>query len=107
MSRDRIRAEFEVLGVGSKQCVGVSEGMISVAAPTIVCGVRDYRGSHGIQLDVPQARDEVPLGLYEGGLVAAVPKGAAAPILSVDVLNVTPAERHDQSWDLLGIGSGE
>ncbi len=67
-----------------------------VARPAILRRVGDHARPDRVQLDVALAKQEIRLGLHQGGFVPAVPEGSRAPVAVVDILHVlTPHGDND------------
>ena len=69
----------------------------------LVCGpIRPEFGLPDLaegKLNVALAYEQVSLGLHERGFVPAVPECAGSPVGVIDVLDVSPAHRDNQSRD--------
>jgi hypothetical protein len=64
----------------------------TVAGPAICRRVRDQARTHRVELDVALAVFQVTLRLHDGRAIAAFPQGAGAPVETVDVQDITPAD---------------
>jgi hypothetical protein len=84
------------------------------AGPPIVLRQGDHTGSHRIEFDIPQAPQQIVIGVDQAGLVTSLPKRACPPVLIVQGADVsTPNGLHhprhgsrflctDQEVDMIG-----
>ena len=57
-----------------------------------------HAGAHRIELNVPVAGEEIPLTLYQAGMMPTLPQCSAPTVRLVDIPDIAPAEGlHDST----------
>ena len=67
------RAECDVKRVRREAAVGLSQRVVPITGPVLVCGIGHHRRPYRIQFNVALASQQIGVGLHDRGLVAAVP----------------------------------
>ena len=83
-----VRTQGFVEAVGFDQFAFFPLPVCAIAGPEIVSRVSHHAGSYRVEFDVTLAGHQVGFFLDQAGSEAAFPQGAAAPVGTVDVLDV-------------------
>lgn len=59
--------------MGRQISIVPAKGVVAIAGPAVVGGIIRHGGAHRIEFNVALAGQQIGLGLYQRGFVAAVP----------------------------------
>lgn len=99
-------AEGPVRRVLSNPRIGAQTDMVRVARPPEPRRFVDHSGTHGVQVEIPHARQQIPVGFDHGRSVAAFPKRSRAEVPVVEVPDITSAERLHHPGQRVAMGRG-
>jgi len=98
-----VAGDVGIDGVWGDPGFGLAEPVGAVAAPAVVRRVIDHARPYRVEFDIAHGGQQVGVGLYQRGFVAAVPEGAGALLGAVEVLDVASTEGDEELGD--GFGS--
>jgi hypothetical protein len=75
-----------------------------IAAPAIFGRIIGHAGAHRIELNVPVAGEEIPLTLYQAGMIPTLPQRSAPMVRLVDIPDIAPVKGLHDSTNAAQLG---